>query len=346
MGNPLASPFPASNSGGSQSGNGPLLLSLLGALLLHAALIFGIVFEHPLQPPPLVEPERMLDVMVVQNPQPDLQPDQADFLAQVDQQGGGNLEERARPTTLPEETAPPEAPKPAEEEATAQEETPPPPAPEPDPEPVEEPTPEPPAPPQPVPEVETPTPQEPEPEPEPPPAPKPPPPRQPEPREPEPEPVETAPAKKRVSAADLLRSTQQEIARLTAEIDRRASAYAKRPRRKFISARTREYQYASYMDAWRRKVERVGNLNYPQRAKQERLFGSLVLTVAIRADGSVERLEIDRSSGHRLLDDAAKNIVTLAAPYAPLPENIRRETDILHITRTWHFRESNQLTSK
>ncbi len=349
MGKPLARTAIFSHAGPWLAVYRPLTLALLGASLLHAALIFGIVFEKPLRPQPPPEQERLLDVMVVQNPQPDQQPDEADFLAQVDQQGGGNLEERARPTTLPEETAPPETPQPEEE--ASPEETPPP-IPEPeteDPPPADPPTPQPdPMTPEreeetePAPEKEAPPqgPVEPEPEPlpkEPPPAPQP---------APEPRPAEPEPAKKPVSAADLLRDTQQEIERLTAEIDRRHSAYAKRPRRKFISARTREYKYASYMDAWRRKVERVGNLNYPQQAKQQRIFGSLVLTVALRPDGSVERLQVDRGSGHSMLDDAAKNIVQLAAPFAPLPDNIRQETDILHITRTWHFRESNELTSK
>lgn len=111
----------------------------------------------------------------------------------------------------------------------------------------------------------------------------------------------------------------------------------KRPRRKFITANTREHLYASYMRAWVGKVERVGNMNYPEAARQRNLEGDLVLSVDVLADGSIERVQVLRSSGHDLLDEAAIRIVRLAAPYAELPPEIRSETDILTITRTWQF---------
>lgn len=137
-----------------------------------------------------------------------------------------------------------------------------------------------------------------------------------------------------------------EIARLEAQINKDLEAYQKLPRRKFIGARTREFRFAQYVEDWRAKVERVGNLHYPDEARRRRIFGSLQLTVAIRADGSVEDVQINRSSGQRVLDDAALNIVRLAAPFAPLPADIRRDTDILSITRTWTFTPSDQMRSE
>lgn len=139
-----------------------------------------------------------------------------------------------------------------------------------------------------------------------------------------------------------------EIARLEAQISKEYDAYQKMPRRRFIGARTQEYRFAQYVEDWRIKVERVGNLNYPQAARQKRIFGNLQLTVAIRADGSVENVEVSRSAGpgKSLLDAAAIRIVKLAAPFAPLPPDIRRDTDILSITRTWTFTESDKLESE
>ncbi len=137
-----------------------------------------------------------------------------------------------------------------------------------------------------------------------------------------------------------------DMARLEAQISKEYDAYQKLPRRRFVGARTQEYRFAQYVENWRIKVERVGNLNYPQAARQNRIFGSLQLTVAIRADGSVEKVEINRSSGKSLLDAAAKRIVLLAAPYSPLPPDIRRDTDVLSITRTWTFTEDEKLESE
>lgn len=108
-------------------------------------------------------------------------------------------------------------------------------------------------------------------------------------------------------------------------------------RRKYISANTQEMKYLSYMRAWTDKVERVGNLNYPEQARRQGLQGSLVVSVGVLADGSLESIEILRSSGFDTLDQAAVNIVELSAPYAALPEEIVKETDILYITRTWRF---------
>lgn len=127
------------------------------------------------------------------------------------------------------------------------------------------------------------------------------------------------------------------IASLSAEIRRKTEARAKRPRQKFISANTKEYKYAAYMEAWRSKVERIGNLNYPEQARKQRLSGSVRLDVALNQDGSINKITITNSSGKKILDDAAISIVRLAAPYSPFPQQIKDDTDILHIIRTWKF---------
>lgn len=127
-----------------------------------------------------------------------------------------------------------------------------------------------------------------------------------------------------------------EMARLAAEIERRQELMAKRPKRKFVSASTREYEYASYLRAWVAKVERVGNLNYPDEARRRGLGGRLVMTVAVRRDGSIEEIVLNRSSGLGVLDQAAMRIVRLSEPFPPLPQT-EENVDVLHITRTWQF---------
>ncbi len=149
----------------------------------------------------------------------------------------------------------------------------------------------------------------------------------------------------RPSAQELVAQTMR-IASLSAENNNARAAYAQRPRQKFISATTHEHKYAAYMEAWRSKVERIGNLNYPEQAKRDNLSGSLVLDVALNADGSVNNVALLRSSGHKALDEAAIDIVELAAPYAPFPDNIRKDTDILHITRTWQFLLDNSMSTQ
>lgn len=137
-----------------------------------------------------------------------------------------------------------------------------------------------------------------------------------------------------------------EIARMEAQINRDFSAYQKLPKRTFIGARTQEYQYAQYIEDWRIKVERIGNLNYPAQARQQRIFGKLQLTVNIRADGSLESVEVTKSSGQRILDAAAVRIVKLSAPFAKFPEEMRKDTDILGIVRTWSFTSNDQLQTE
>ena len=144
------------------------------------------------------------------------------------------------------------------------------------------------------------------------------------------------------NAADLI-SKSLEIARLEAQISKDWDAYQKRPRRRFIGARTQEFRFARYIEDWRQKIERVGTLNYPEAARDQKIYGSLQLTVSLKPDGTVDNIEINRSSGQKILDDAARRIVLLAAPYAAFPSDISKDTDILSITRTWTFTRADQL---
>ena len=157
-------------------------------------------------------------------------------------------------------------------------------------------------------------------------------------REAQPEPVPT------LSGRDLA-SSALALARLQGEIARDTEEYNKRPRVKHLGTRVEEYRFAQYFEDWRLKVERVGTLNYPEAAKGK-LFGSLILSVTIASDGSIVKTEIDRSSGHRILDDAARRIVQMAGPYAAFPPDIRRDYDQVEITRTLTFTSSNQLETK
>lgn len=147
-----------------------------------------------------------------------------------------------------------------------------------------------------------------------------------------------------LSGLDLAESARA-MARLESEINKSVEEYNKRPRKKFLGARTEEYRFAQYIEDWRNKIERVGTLNYPEAARGK-LYGSLVLTVAIKADGHIDLIEINRSSGHKLLDDAARRIVQMASPYAAFPPDIRRDTDILEITRTWSFTQGDHVSAK
>jgi protein TonB len=137
-----------------------------------------------------------------------------------------------------------------------------------------------------------------------------------------------------------------EIERLEAQIRQQHQRYQERPRRTFIGARTYEYRFAHYIDIWRQKIERIGTLNYPAEARARKLYVSLRLTVAIKSNGEVEDVEINKSSGYRFIDDAAKRIVRMAAPFEPFPADIRRDTDVLHITRTWNFTRADELTTE
>jgi len=154
---------------------------------------------------------------------------------------------------------------------------------------------------------------------------------------------ETPLTTKSLTAAQLFERSQQ-IAKLSAEINKLKEAYQQTPKHTWVhGANAKKYRFASYMDAWRAKVERVGNLNYPALVTRKNIIGSLLLDVAINPDGSIHSARITRSSGYRELDQAALRIVNMAAPYPPLTKDILKDTDILHIPRIWRFQPGSHL---
>jgi len=279
-----------------------LSLTVVLALILHGLIILGISFSGEDRTKP---PEKLpgLEVTLVQS-RADEEPEDADFLAQANQEGGGNSEERVRPST-------PVAPVVPTGKAGEVREF--------------------------VPQTQMPS--------------------APEQQRRE---LLTADASERTLSAGIntpqlqektlstaqLMSRSKEIARLSAEIDQSRKVFSHRPKKKYISSRTKEYRFASYEEAWRAKVERIGNLNFPDEAKRAKLSGHLRLAVTINADGSVQDIQIRKSSGHKVLDDAAVRIVRLAAPYSRFPEDIRKDYDQLVITRTWQFDAGNHLSTR
>lgn len=159
------------------------------------------------------------------------------------------------------------------------------------------------------------------------------------------QPKETNVINKSISKEDILASAN-EISASDAALSNQVSNFEKQPRRKYIGARTKEYKYALYAEAWRQKVETLGNMNYPEEAREKKFSGQLRMTVSLKPDGRIDNIEINQSSGFKVLDEAAKKIVELGAPYAPFPEDIRKEVDILSITRTWTFSKDETLSSQ
>ena len=274
-----------------QARNDPIAVSMLMALALHALILLGVGFVLDFKP--LTHPLETLDVVLV-NWRSESKPDEADFLAQASQQGGGESTEAERPSQ--ENTGASPGPAEGEDPLDQQEQmssvadaareqilvendeaefT------------------------QQITQIE---------QPEPP-----------------------------LPSAALLMQESMSMAKLQPGIQRDRESQSKLPRRKWISANTREYEFAAYMQAWVAKVERVGNLNYPEEVRRLKLTGDLVMTVGINVDGSVESIDIQRSSGKPQLDQAATRIVRLAGPYSPLTEHINSTVDVLHITRTWRF---------
>lgn len=127
-----------------------------------------------------------------------------------------------------------------------------------------------------------------------------------------------------------------EMARLAQEVQRESQRYAKRPKRKYISANTREHAFAAYMRAWVARVERVGNLNYPDDARRNHLKGEVIMTVGLNRDGSVRSVDVIKSSGHKALDEAAERSIHLSSPFPAVPDTDEK-VDELYITRTWQF---------
>ncbi len=266
------------------------MLFLVLAVGIHAILLIGVQFGINLNPAPRLADT--LDVVLVRW-RSEQEPDKADFLAQANQQGGGESTEMQRPSR------PVSGELPVEEKGQDMQQS------------VQQ-IPEAAAPEREVVAIES---------------------------------QQAAPIELNLmeqedteapSAALLMRQSM-DMASLQPQVSREQQLDSQLPRRKVISANTKEYEFASYMSAWVAKVERVGNLNYPLELREKKLHGNLVLSVGIYPDGSIETIEVKRTSGIDAVDQAAVAIVTLAAPYSPLPDNIREQVDILHITRTWRF---------
>lgn len=150
---------------------------------------------------------------------------------------------------------------------------------------------------------------------------------------------------KSTQAAELYERSR-EFARLHAEIQELKQAYEHTPHHTYVTGiNAKEYRFASYIEAWRDKVEKFGSLNYPEEAIRDNISGSLLLDVGVNPDGSIESMKILRSSGRKLLDNAATQIVKMAAPFPPLTPAILKDTDVLHISLVWRFRVKQGLTT-
>jgi len=141
--------------------------------------------------------------------------------------------------------------------------------------------------------------------------------------------------------ADML---SQQISEVSAEFSKSRSTHTRQPRTVYInSVNAHKYKAAAYERAWQDKVERIGNLNYPDEARRRNLSGGLLLSVGIKSDGSLHSVQVRNSSGQSVLDDAAVRIVRLAAPFAPFPPELKEEADVLVVTRTWKFLGGNRV---
>ena len=142
-----------------------------------------------------------------------------------------------------------------------------------------------------------------------------------------------------------LAETARAMARLEGEVAKAAEEYNRRPRKKFVGARTEEYALAAYLDGWKTKIERIGTLNYPEAARGK-LYGAVVLYVELRAeDGSIYNAEIQRSSGHKILDQAALSILRMSAPFGQIPSSALNGATILSFARTWQFTQGDSLST-
>ncbi|RMG55409.1 MAG: energy transducer TonB [Gammaproteobacteria bacterium] len=278
-----------------------LMLALFLAATLHALVILGVGFDFDLEH---IKPPPTLNIILVQS-RAQKAPEDAEFLAQANQQASGSSEQKGRPsspvTSLDPRPSPGQAPirmraatPPQEQKAqnrvlTGQDS---------------------------------------------------------ERKVREKRNAERERTKKKITGQQLV-DRSLEIARLTSELNRETQRYAQRPRIRFIDAvSTRSVVEASYIDSWVRKVERIGNLNYPDEAIRRRLSGKLILNVLIDNQGRVLDIEVAQSSGEQVLDDAAKRIVELSAPFPPFPNDMRKTYDQLMITRTWVFHSDNSLSTR
>lgn len=155
---------------------------------------------------------------------------------------------------------------------------------------------------------------------------------------------ESAPSQPKTGQSTSLLAKSLEIANLQAQIKMQQEQFAKRPKiRRLTSVSTTIHEDAIYLDNWRRRIEMVGNLNYPEEARRQKIYGTLRVLVAIYPDGGLKSVEITQSSGNKTLDDAAIRIVKLASPFQPFSVEMRKNTDVLEIIRSWKFEKNTHL---
>jgi protein TonB len=104
-----------------------------------------------------------------------------------------------------------------------------------------------------------------------------------------------------------------------------------------VSANTRESRIAGYLNTWKTRVERIGTLNFPNAAQLSTIRTYPVLEVAITADGALKEVVVRNSSGYRNLDQAAMEILRIAAPFEPFPQRLRDDYDVLRFAYEWRF---------
>lgn len=277
--------------------NDRLGMTLFLAAVFHGIVILGITFS--ISPPAESESLPALDVILVQT-QNHTEAEDAKFLAQVSQQGGGNSEEQSRPTelfTAPSlSNNPGMAMAPSQQQQVSQKQTE---------------------------QIALLTQQD------------------------ASHSIDTDDTRQNPHEVTQINRLNQERndkqARLAQELSAQIQSMAEKPRTKYLNSSTREFVPAAYMRQWIDRVERIGNLNYPDQARREKLSGTLILDVVINADGELVKTDLRQSSGHQLLDDAARRIVELAAPYSPFPPKLRKQADVIHITRSWEFHNDNSL---
>ena len=272
-----------------------LVTAFVVALIIHNSIIFGITFTSP--PIKKSSANQTLDIVLVKT-KAEKTPENPDFLAQADQVGGGNIKEKAKPTSknpgeVPVqgnalENRPKVAPKPVAKISDNK----------------------------PILSSEKPS------------------------ENKAPKLVKKKkprPKKKHIRVNDYMADLQRQIIEIEAELDKKNKMYAKRPKATYITASTQRTPDALYLKHWTKKIERIGNLNYPAQARKDKLEGQLILVVAISPDGHIINIRISQSSGHKTLDNAARKIVQLAAPFAAVPADVLRGNSRLVITRTWQF---------
>jgi protein TonB len=146
------------------------------------------------------------------------------------------------------------------------------------------------------------------------------------------------------SSQDALKDQEQkqsnEIASLEAELDKMRQSYAKHPRvQRMTSVSTKASSQARYLYEWEQRIEFIGNLHYPEEARNQGIYGDLRLLVAVYPNGSLKEVTLLQSSGHDILDQAALKIIRKAAPFPPFPPELSEQTDLIEIIRTWQFRK-------